>query len=885
MSDNNSDQFSAHEEIAALADFLKSKHPDNLLIPLRSGTKSPAMTHKGGRFTWRNWSACMANRVQYTEFGLLVRTMVVVDADSPEAVSLLEGKYPALHECPCVQTRKGKHYYFLRSSLCEEKNVTDSTGIWEKVDLKTVTNSWHEHESGNGKKIATAGVVVVPPSKNKSWVRSIIDTPLKPIPDEIIRDMLASKDCTQKKRKTPGVVAERSQHQVEPPNDVIQAVVDRVRYLLRQVCGDSTSVFDKVGINEENVWSLYFRNGPDGRKCPGGYEHCSNNFYVHWYQDGSCYYYCLGSECHRHFLLGTCIAGKGVPPPSQLASLEDTLGLLRNSLAPSRFENLNKLAGAVKSCFGKNSFHVFEQLVQGAASCPSAAHLEEAFVSSRSSGDAGMLKRWAKEDCPGNWNQLQYQHLGPPSTEDKVAAQALLTHAKENLGFEFLYCSPGVQFFWDGERFQDNGDDAYTCQTCLKYGEKIAKIYNISSTMYSKHGKIKNICGVLKGLTVDRDAHGKMNQNTKLLGFDDGVLELESGVFRPRRFSDYITMSVGYSFPGKRDKAAEAEVMAFFEQVHCDPDIREFVLYRLASCLEGHNTDEKGPMWTGASGANGKSKMAELMKMTMGDYGGTLESSQLTTARSSGTANSQLASVMFRRFLVVEEPDTMCKSWNWEKFKEITGRGEVQVRELYERPISMMPHFTPILIFNSLPEGCTKVDKAVQRRLEVIPFESEFVHDPTMPHQFPIDVHLSGKFASWKEHLFNILYYDYYRKYILTGRPIRQPDQCKHTADSIMDMGQVVRNWFEERVVPDPKGVLTLSEAKDDFYTDWINATGFRCDGIKLREFKEQLCGLLNRRPQEQMCNALTNNIKVTNVWIGCRLGDNPKCEQPLEPF
>jgi phage/plasmid-associated DNA primase len=133
----------------------------------------------------------------------------------------------------------------------------------------------------------------------------------------------------------------------------------------------------------------------------------------------------------------------------------------------------------------------------------------------------------------------------------------------------------------------------------------------------------------------------------------------------------------------------------------------------------------------------------------------------LTTARSSGTANSQLASVMFRRFLVVEEPDTMCKSWNWKKFKEITGRGEVQVRELYERSISMMPHFAPILIFNSLTEGCTKVDKAAQRRLEVIPFESEFVHDPTMPYQFPIDVDLSSKFASWKEHLFNILYYGY----------------------------------------------------------------------------------------------------------------------------
>lgn len=63
----------------------------------------------------------------------------------------------------------------------------------------------------------------------------------------------------------------------------------------------------------------------------------------------------------------------------------------------------------------------------------------------------------------------------------------------------------------------------------------------------------------------------------------------------------------------------------------------------------------------------------------------------------------------------------MCNSWNWEKFKELAGRGNVQVRQLYERAITMISHVTPIVIFNSLPEGCTKVDKAVERRLEVIP--------------------------------------------------------------------------------------------------------------------------------------------------------------------
>lgn len=178
--------------------------------------------------------------------------------------------------------------------------------------------------------------------------------------------------------------------------------------------------------------------------------------------------------------------------------------------------------------------------------------------------------------------------------EDKAAAQALQEYVRQHHDFEFLYCSAGVQFFWDGERFLDNVDDVHTYQACLDHVEEIARIYNVSSKMYRGQRRIKGICGVLKGLTIDRDAHVKMNQNTKLLGFEDR-----------------------------------------------DPDVCEFVLYHLSSCLECHNTDEKGPMWTGA---NGKSKMAELMKAVMGEYSGTLESSQLTTVRSPGAANSHVLS-------------------------------------------------------------------------------------------------------------------------------------------------------------------------------------------------------------------------------------------------
>ena len=145
-----------------------------------------------------------------------------------------------------------------------------------------------------------------------------------------------------------------------------------------------------------------------------------------------------------------------------LPSMEQTLGLLRDSLGPRRFGNLQSLAGAVKSCFGKNSFHIYEKLLQETASCPPVEDLERSFSSSRCDGGAGRLKRWAREDSPDTWDLLRNIYLGPPSMEDKAAAQALLDYVRQHHGFEFLYCSAGVQYFWNGERFLDNADDVHT---------------------------------------------------------------------------------------------------------------------------------------------------------------------------------------------------------------------------------------------------------------------------------------------------------------------------------------------------------------------------------------------------------------------------------------
>lgn len=63
--------------------------------------------------------------------GILLRTLAVLDADSPEEVKRWESEWPVLHLVPMETTSKGRHYFFERTPLCDELGLTD--GLAKKV--------------------------------------------------------------------------------------------------------------------------------------------------------------------------------------------------------------------------------------------------------------------------------------------------------------------------------------------------------------------------------------------------------------------------------------------------------------------------------------------------------------------------------------------------------------------------------------------------------------------------------------------------------------------------------------------------------------------------------------------------------------------------------
>ena len=152
-----------------------------------------------------------------------------------------------------------------------------------------------------------------------------------------------------------------------------------------------------------------------------------------------------------------------------------------------------------------------------------------------------------------------------------------------------------------------------------------------------------------------------VDSNRNLIGFNDGVYDLERAEFRPFNIHDVVTMSTGYDFPTETEY--EQEIDTFFEQVFPDVNIRHFMKKFLASCLAGCNDYEILSFWTGASegkqtGANGKSALCTLMAKALGDYYTEGTPSIITGKREKAeSANSAMASFKNKRFIPFQEID------------------------------------------------------------------------------------------------------------------------------------------------------------------------------------------------------------------------------------
>jgi P4 family phage/plasmid primase-like protien len=347
--------------------------------------------------------------------------------------------------------------------------------------------------------------------------------------------------------------------------------------------------------------------------------------------------------------------------------------------------------------------------------------------------------------------------------------------------------------------------------------ETIKKISQIMLKLKNTNFK-KNVLEECNELFYIEKFEETLNNNVNLIGFENGVYDLENDLFRKGIPEDYISYTTGIDYEVyDEDDVLIEEVRNFVQQVLPIKDVREYVLTLFSSFLDGKITGEKFHIWTG-SGGNGKSKIIELFQHSFGDYCCQLPSALITQKRARAEAcNPVLVRTKGKRFACLQEPEGNDKI-NVGLMKELTGGDKIIARGLHQDPIEFKPQFKMVLTCNDLPEVSTSSnDDGTWRRIRAVHFPSKFLEnpDPKNPFEFPIDESLSQKLPEWGPAFVYILF-QYYKDYKKYG--IYEPDSVKKHTREYKESSDQFSQFFNERIVTTDTENSGLSIHIDDAY-------------------------------------------------------------------
>ena len=220
----------------------------------------------------------------------------------------------------------------------------------------------------------------------------------------------------------------------------------------------------------------------------------------------------------------------------------------------------------------------------------------------------------------------------------------------------------------------------------------------------------------------------EFDMNKSLLGFENGVYDLQNFTFRKYEYTDYITMSTQYDYKemdmnNADDKKLYDTLQTQLDQIMPSKSKREFLLKVCASMLDGYNLS-KTFFLTGVGG-NGKGSIAHLNSSTIGGYYVKPENAVLDGFGSSGSGpNEGLYSLNLKRCINFQE----LKKIDENILKKISGSTSMDCHQKFGTLRTISLDSNMVLEFNENP-AIGRVDGGVKRRVILVKFESEFLEE------------------------------------------------------------------------------------------------------------------------------------------------------------
>jgi P4 family phage/plasmid primase-like protien len=349
-----------------------------------------------------------------------------------------------------------------------------------------------------------------------------------------------------------------------------------------------------------------------------------------------------------------------------------------------------------------------------------------------------------------------------------------------------------------------------------------------------------------RDLFLDQTFDDKLNTNAHLMGFKNGVLDLERMEFREGRPIDYITLCTNIDFRDVGEREEEMhQINDYLLRVFPNEELRDYFLDNVAGCLKGGNINKKVVVWSGV-GDNSKSIAEDLVKKAFGSYFHVFPTTLLTGKRTqSSGASPELIKSKGTRFAVIQEPSEK-EEFNIGMLKELSGNDTIYVRGLYKDSTEILPQFKLVVICNKLPR-IPSDDQATWNRVRVLDYESRFMNEADCPSTFDeqfkqkifpkvlgfrftdnmVQAFVSKLFSRFKENSFGI-------------RKPCEPRQVSEATQIYRNKNDVYANFIYDRIIDDRDSHLTINDMYGSFREWFKNSFSYNHNSSK-QDFKDYL--------------------------------------------
>ena len=309
----------------------------------------------------------------------------------------------------------------------------------------------------------------------------------------------------------------------------------------------------------------------------------------------------------------------------------------------------------------------------------------------------------------------------------------------------------------------------------------------------STHCFLKGAVAFLPDLYLRPRIEAQMNQKHHLFAFTNGVYDSNEGRFRPIEPDDYISVTCGYDYRPPTSQEKEM-VLEFLRQIWPNEAVLKYGLASLARSLRGDNIDQVFHVFTGR-GANGKSCLMDLCRLTFGDYYQTFSVSYLTKeSDAKDRPLPELAAARYARMLVTSEPDERDR-FQVSLLKVITGNEEISFRGMYAKmPTKYVPQFKLWILTNDMPR-LSKYDQAIERRMRCVHFPTRFVYEPRTEDEALRDDTLAHQFREhdgWRYGLLGLLID------AVSKERLQMPQQVREFTEEYMLQNNPVGAWLRQ---------------------------------------------------------------------------------------